>query len=1024
MSKIYIGQKVYNDELGEGIISKISKFDTSEYMYIDFNKKKGVQFRVDSNSIHLVPSEKFLRRYYSLSKIDSNEVQKMEKNFFIQVEQNVDRKLKLLQDEIADSRLGYAVTKEINDYEIQINYSTLITEEKNLLKILNQPYFGKIGYFENEIYDHFYLGEVADEDNEIVSWADERSIMYYQHELFIDNEKENKKLQLKREFDISNATYFGYEDVVDLLNKEPKKGELSEKNKAMITDPRLLKVLENRRQSEEINHIITTIRANQYEMITFDRHKNVLVLGCAGSGKTMILLHRITFLTIRFRGDFALRNCFIISPSKMLNTQLKILSDKLDISQSNLFSTDEFYTSVLRDSYETCQSFLYETTNNIVENTPNDLQEKIYSIDFLNQYVNEINELLNSKGVLKEKFQNELTKYLCHKFNVNEKTILLVKETFDTLIDMMKKTTFPSLVSFMEAYQLNKEKNDDFYHMLTIISTDLKNIFDINLHKMFYDFFGKALATVKNDRNGCESLSEKKYKLFKLFIYKKISNDDKPDYLVYDEFAKIVQHKSRNMRFREYFRYYKSATELNNKLEDVATLIDSFLVKIDNFVLSLRENENILCTLMNLNCGDINNLINEFLALKEHLSIISLRIKDFSVSLVRFNEDLYQILRPFEDNYFQIALINVIEFDKIITSLFEYINLQLPYLKMEYLQILELINFIFTFSFEKFFSEYRKIYADVNEMLKLFIYNGNDSSKKYQFYDKYKENFCKDEAIISALEYVRFLRETKIEGKKLEKLIIEHQELFFDELFQEYINVRNGIINESKFISIINHIIVKEIKNDLKINTHKCYNFEGFVQCYILSRFNLIKTYEHKEVYIDEVQDYTNLEIDLFTNIFKKSKFNFYGDLSQTIHNKKTLNLSHGIFKDIKTFKINENYRNAFEITKVVNEELDMEMFPIGLNGKVEYLNEYELNFIPGMILITKENITLSQLGEQVNIIGQDSNQINKEKINVFSVQSVKGLEFETVYVYVKNMSKNERYISYTRALSNLIIVT
>ena len=61
----------------------------------------------------------------------------------------------------------------------------------------------------------------------------------------------------------------------------------------MITDPRLLKVLENRRQSEEINHIITTIRANQYEMITFDRHKNVLVLGCAGSGKTMIMLQRL-----------------------------------------------------------------------------------------------------------------------------------------------------------------------------------------------------------------------------------------------------------------------------------------------------------------------------------------------------------------------------------------------------------------------------------------------------------------------------------------------------------------------------------------------------------------------------------------------------------------------------------------------------------------------------------------------------------------------------------------------------------
>ena len=38
------------------------------------------------------------------------------------------------------------------------------------------------------------------------------------------------------------------------------------------------------------------------------------------------------------------------------------------------------------------------------------------------------------------------------------------------------------------------------------------------------------------------------------------------------------------------------------------------------------------------------------------------------------------------------------------------------------------------------------------------------------------------------------------------------------------------------------------------------------------------------------------------------------------------------------------------------------------------------------------------------------------------SVEDAKGLEFDKVYVLERNMSKNERYISYTRALQDLAV--
>ncbi|WP_024865653.1 hypothetical protein [Butyrivibrio sp. FCS014] len=43
--------------------------------------------------------------------------------------------------------------------------------------------------------------------------------------------------------------------------------------------------------------------------------------------------------------------------------------------------------------------------------------------------------------------------------------------------------------------------------------------------------------------------------------------------------------------------------------------------------------------------------------------------------------------------------------------------------------------------------------------------------------------------------------------------------------------------------------------------------------------------------------------------------------------------------------------------------------------------------------------------------------------ISLMYVDEVKGIEFDRVFVVPRKMSKNEKYIAYTRALSNLIIV-
>lgn len=47
----------------------------------------------------------------------------------------------------------------------------------------------------------------------------------------------------------------------------------------------------------------------------------------------------------------------------------------------------------------------------------------------------------------------------------------------------------------------------------------------------------------------------------------------------------------------------------------------------------------------------------------------------------------------------------------------------------------------------------------------------------------------------------------------------------------------------------------------------------------------------------------------------------------------------------------------------------------------------------------------------------------SQNKATLLTVAQSKGLEFDSVFVFDNNMNRNERYISYSRALSELYIV-
>lgn len=159
------------------------------------------------------------------------------------------------------------------------------------------------------------------------------------------------------------------------------------------------------------------------------------------------------------------------------------------------------------------------------------------------------------------------------------------------------------------------------------------------------------------------------------------------------------------------------------------------------------------------------------------------------------------------------------------------------------------------------------------------------------------------------------------------------------------------------------------------------------------------------------------------------STISLFGDIKQCI-NKKGIQRKNDIPAHLyeKEYRIKENYRNARQITNYVKTELGIEMLPVGLDGKMEILEEIPDIFIEAddrAALIVRD-ISLFRKSyyheREVNLY-TDSREIVRGILNVIPVSMTKGLEFEKVILIRDGMSKNEYYVACTRAISELYVV-
>ena len=218
---------------------------------------------------------------------------------------------------------------------------------------------------------------------------------------------------------------------------------------------------------------------------------------------------------------------------------------------------------------------------------------------------------------------------------------------------------------------------------------------------------------------------------------------------------------------------------------------------------------------------------------------------------------------------------------------------------------------------------------------------------------------------------------------------------------------------------------VKKIKVSYQISTKKLCRTDPYSLCLLLSELGFTLTPKYRFVFVDEAQDISPSEYAVLRKINDRAYFNIFGDLKQNITDYRGIK-SWGELGD-KEYNLDLNYRNTNEIVGYVSEKLGIAMRAIGSEvGEVRVISQRGVKSFLGekglRAVITGEKNLEKYSRKSYNEVGK-SGKISKTKINVLTVYESKGLEFTSVAVADEDMTENEKYIAYTRALKSLAVI-
>lgn len=381
-------------------------------------------------------------------------------------------------------------------YSVEETYIGMyIAENISLKRHKDCPYFARIDFKEDKHDEKsYYLGKVGllddDANQYIVDWRSPIANLYYDSNLG-KTEYSTKTntytgdLNLKRVFSIKDGELLSYMDVHS------------------TSDDDLLKPYLGVNSDSKIKNIVSSIQKEQNSIIRDPLHKNIIVQGVAGSGKTTVMLHRISYLAYNERDFYKTNQYMVISPNKLFTDYMSAILPDLEVDQVKQITFDDLAIEFLN----------LKTKLNIIPRSKTTSYDNVSHYKSSKGMICQLDEYLDiiTKGI----FKNDLTKKnitlidnktLFSIFNKFDKEPLKVKidKTINEIYKYSQNNADIIIKSINNQYEtlIKEEKNlekrklliKDSYEVKRTLVKDIKDI----IKDYFKDFKFNVLELYKN----------------------------------------------------------------------------------------------------------------------------------------------------------------------------------------------------------------------------------------------------------------------------------------------------------------------------------------------------------------------------------------------------------------------------------------------------------------------------------------------------------------------------------------------
>ena len=531
---------------------------------------------------------------------------------------------------------------------------------KKLLKSESSPYFGRVDFNGDKIYIGLtYLDK--NYDHLIYDWRSPISNLFY-------------------ECEIGNAEYEAKEGTI--------KGIMTKKRQYKIEDGKLIRVFDSNlnivddllqevlgnESSDKMKNIVDTIQKEQNEIIRDVAHKNLIVEGIAGSGKTSVALHRIAFLLYKIN-NLKSKDILILSPNNVFSEYISNVLPELgeDNTQNTTWSDFansfikeykgvESFTNFVKRYYEKenindfskiklsdefkdiIDEYIAKFTKNVEFTSGIECKYKDYDIDTLNKLLHERYSTIPLFGRIElisenianyndgGKYKNKYIKELLTRLNVSKDYKKIYKGLFET-------------EEFIKKYGII----DTSYINDKIINYDDSLIF-IYMKGLLEGFpYNGIMKQIVVDE--AQDYTPLQYFILKT-IFKNASftilgdvNQTINPYYKYDtlkKLEKIFTNRTANLRLTKTYRSSKEIIEYTNKILNLDFV--SAIRNNNDIPVVLKKEKNIKEDLIK----DINNLKNKYKSIsiinkndKEANKIYNLLKNDLDISLIKTDSNIF-----------------------------------------------------------------------------------------------------------------------------------------------------------------------------------------------------------------------------------------------------------------------------------------------------------------------------------------------------------------------------------------------